>query len=418
MTRLGRALGSGTLRKVQRGGTAAQWVLEWRDARGQRHREALSTDRRVAERRRAEIIRRRDLEEAGLGAVENMSMPLAEVRDLYVADLATHAGAKHLRKAKDCLARILGRIDAVRVRDVRVIEVLKYRAERIGDGVSNNTANDGPAALRAMLNFGVNAGLIVENPLRGLKPLPIGERHQRHVRRALSEDEVERFLSAADDDDRRCVALDTRITRVPQRLLWQTLIETGARWGELTHSTWADLDAQRRCLTLRATTTKSGRSRAIPLRQELLDQLLDLRVIHQNARRRVVQPTDRVLVTPEGANHDQATTGMRRVFRRVLERAGIDRKDALGRVLDIHALRHTAASRFARRGVPLVHAQRILGHSDPRLTARVYTHLELEDLRGAVEFTRPIAARWIEESREAGSGASPQSGSRAVRGRS
>ena len=53
-----------------------------------------------------------------------------------------------------------------------------------------------------------------------------------------------------------------------------------------------------------------------------------------------------------------------------------------------------------------------------RLTAKVYTHLELEDLRGAVEFTRPIAARWIEESREAGSGASPQSGSRAVRGRS
>ena len=40
---------------------------------------------------------------------------------------------------------------------------------------------------------------------------------------------------------------------------------------------------------------------------------------------------------------------------------------------------------MARRGVPLVMAQRLLGHSDPKLTAQVYTHLDAEDLRGAVE---------------------------------
>jgi integrase len=30
-------------------------------------------------------------------------------------------------------------------------------------------------------------------------------------------------------------------------------------------------------------------------------------------------------------------------------------------------------------------AQRLLGHSDPKLTARIYTHIEVEDLRDAVE---------------------------------
>jgi integrase len=40
---------------------------------------------------------------------------------------------------------------------------------------------------------------------------------------------------------------------------------------------------------------------------------------------------------------------------------------------------------MARRGVPLVVAQRVLGHSDPKLTAKVYTHLEVDDLRVAVE---------------------------------
>ena len=80
----------------------------------------------------------------------------------------------------------------------------------------------------------------------------------------------------------------------------------------------------------------------------------------------------------------------------MLDRAGIARRDALGRVVDIHALRHTAATRMARRGVPLVVAQRVLGHASPEMTAKVYTHLGLEDLRGAVDVLAPLppVARW------------------------
>jgi integrase len=64
---------------------------------------------------------------------------------------------------------------------------------------------------------------------------------------------------------------------------------------------------------------------------------------------------------------------------------GVTPRRGTGRKLDIHALRHTVATRLARTGAPLVQAQQILGHSDPRLTARTYAHLGVEDLRGAVE---------------------------------
>jgi integrase len=82
------------------------------------------------------------------------------------------------------------------------------------------------------------------------------------------------------------------------------------------------------------------------------------------------------------------------IFDRLLEAASIDRLDAQGRQLDIHAMRHSAATRFARTGMPLMHAQFVLGHSDPKLAARVYSHLGVEDLRGAVAAMerRPIAA--------------------------
>ena len=402
MTTLGRALGSGKLRRVDRGG-GPQWVLDYRDAAGRRRREQLGPDKRVAERRRAEIVQRRDLELAGLGAVEGQETPLAELRDTYLADLAARVSPKQLRSVTDALGRVLAALRVKRVRELRVVHLLGYQRERLAQGVSHRTVNVDTGALRAMLSWAVGAQLIAEDPVRALRPLPTGERHQRHVRRALSDQEITAFFSAARADDAECAARLAaertiqrhgrgaayaqrwRPVRVPQELLWRALIETGARWGELTRVTWADLDAEQRALRLRAETTKSGRSRVVPLRAEFVGELLALRAVHQRVRLRLVQPGDRVFLSPDGANWAAYTTNARRLLRRVLERAGIARADALGRVVDVHALRHTAASRMARNGVPLLVTQRVLGHADPKLTARVYTHLELDDLRTAVE---------------------------------
>ena len=50
--------------------------------------------------------------------------------------------------------------------------------------------------------------------------------------------------------------------------------------------------------------------------------------------------------------------------------------------------RVTFATLLARAGVPLVQAQHLMRHSDPKLTANVYTRLELVDRRKAVEKVR------------------------------
>lgn len=89
----------------------------------------------------------------------------------------------------------------------------------------------------------------------------------------------------------------------------------------------------------------------------------------------MTRPADPVFLSPEGCAQACHTVNLTRVLHRLLEAAGIDRFDAQGRRIDIHALRHSAASRFARTGVPLAVAQRILGHSDVQMTARVYTLL-------------------------------------------
>ena len=50
-----------------------------------------------------------------------------------------------------------------------------------------------------------------------------------------------------------------------------------------------------------------------------------------------------------------------------------------------HDLRHTAATLLLKAGVPLAGVQKILRHSDPKITTENYGHLELADVRKGLE---------------------------------
>ena len=71
-----------------------------------------------------------------------------------------------------------------------------------------------------------------------------------------------------------------------------------------------------------------------------------------------------------------------------------------GRTLDFHALRVSFVSSLALAGVPLAVAQKLARHSDPRLTANVYTCLGLADLSRAVESLPPLPGASPEASGE------------------
>ena len=65
-----------------------------------------------------------------------------------------------------------------------------------------------------------------------------------------------------------------------------------------------------------------------------------------------------------------------------LKKAGIERKDGLGRVVHFHSFRKTLQSLGVAYGMNQRAAQEILGHSDANLTAQAYTDvpsLQLHD---------------------------------------
>lgn len=314
---------------------------------------------------------------------------LDELAGFYLDDLEARTSERHHKQVRAQLGMVLAGIPAKTVEELKPRHVVAYRNAQLKAGRSNRCANVHLQALKGMLRWAQMMGEIDANPIDGVKPLPTGERHATQHRRALSEDEIVVFMAAMEDDDRRTAALEGY--RIPQSPLFRAFLETGARYGELITATWADLDLTtgKESITLRAKNTKAGRKRSIPLSNAMVAALRELPAFHELLRGSPPASGDRIFLTPKGVDWCQATNNVRRILNRVLDAAGIPRRNDRGEKVDIHALRHCAITRFARAGVPLAQVQAIAGHSDPKLTARIYTHLELDDLRGAVQFLEP-----------------------------
>jgi integrase len=395
---MSRALSAGRLYRKRFGEGVQRWCLDFRDADGKRKRRALSTDKSVAERMRVELIRARDMQLAGLASEAGQSRPIEEVRAAFLADLSVRATSEHVRNVRAHLTHFFEDVRVQRVRDLQPHMVLAHRARQIAAGSSRETMNHRVRSLKAMFGWAVSCGMIAANPIANVKTLPVGERYSRRTRRALSDVEIDRVLEAAVEDDRRMQARlarspalggeskgarwEARRERIPQAPFFRTLAQTGCRYGELVRAKWDDLDFSARTLTLRAANTKTGRTRVLPLRSSLVFELMALKATHERV---LGSAGPRVFVSPEGVEWSSVSRNALRVFHRILERAGIARRDANGHVVDLHALRHSYASQLARNGVSLAHAQRLLGHADVSMTAKVYTHLGVEDLRAAVE---------------------------------
>src|SRR5690349_19788972 len=101
------------------------------------------------------------------------------------------------------LKRIIDGMKVTRIRHLTSDVLLRWRSSRLEEGVANRTVNMEVASLKALLNWAVRNRLALVNPLQHLQTLPSGEAHRRFRRRALSDREIDAFLVAAAEDDRR-----------------------------------------------------------------------------------------------------------------------------------------------------------------------------------------------------------------------
>jgi integrase len=407
---MSRGQGPGSIRRVRLRG---RWrlVADWTDEAGRRRRRILGRDRDTVQRLLVEEIRRRDRSKAGLSSELGQDTALGLLAADYLAELATRCTPKHVRLTGDQLARLPGILHVRQVRDLRPENYERYRQRQLRTGLASATVNSGLVALNGMLRWAVSTRRIAENPMESIKVLPTGRAHQKRPKRALTEAEIEAFLRAAYAADaaasERMSAIRTirggtqgaryavrpRPERVPLAPLLRFLIETGARWNEARQVTWADLDFARCRLTLRPATTKNRRGRVLPLKSSMVEELQGLAAAHHRALGRAPRTDDSVFLTARGKGWPADTGRLRRLLGPIWKAAGIERENERGEHVDVHSLRHSAATRLARAGWPMAKLQRFMGHADPRTTQRYYDHLEVEDLEDALELVPPLVSK-------------------------
>lgn len=142
------------------------------------------------------------------------------------------------------------------------------------------------------------------------------------------------------------------------------LIYTGMRIGELLTLTKFNVD-MKQGLIKGGLKTEAGRNRTIPIHHKIKPQIS-----------RWMTSESEYLINREGKKI-RTDYYRKYLYYPALERLGI-------RKLTIHTTRHTFATLMANAKVDTKSIQEIIGHSDYSTTANIYTHLDIESLRKAI----------------------------------
>jgi len=256
---------------------------------------------------------------------------------------------------------------------------------------------------------------------------------RRHVRRPLTDAEIESLLAAAlhgperrtlrriqnrhrKDGTLKPITLSDEVLRRlldegrHQILRYRLMLDAGLRKSEVGSLTWGDLDLEGETLTTRPwwTGNKNGKEESLPLSPTLLAKLRAYKLAHPSGPSERVTPiTSRFLWK---FNEDLVAAG---IARRVpVDKLGkpiefgsdghpvakpwrwrVRKTDVSGRVVDLHALRHTFATRLGRTpGIDPKTVQTLLRHSTPMLSFGIYVHADRERIRDAVKRLSPLPA--------------------------
>jgi integrase len=249
----------------------------------------------------------------------------------------------------------------------------QWKRDRLTAGLEPATVNRDLNALRAALSKAVEWGALPTNPITGVKPAKV-EKDDRV--RYLSPAEEGRLRQALAHRDAAKIAARTRTVAAARQQhakvkalpkdgyadyltpLTLLALNTGCRRGELTGLTWNKVDLRGKLLSVTAATSKSQKTRHIPLNTEAVDVLTRW---HKQHRKGAVFP----VLSQKKAWAALLTVAKISDFR-------------------LHDCRHHFASRLAMAGVDLNTIRELLGHSDIKMTLK-YAHLAPEHKAAAVE---------------------------------
>ncbi len=332
------------------------YELTYYDSEGRRRWETVRGDLRAAEARRAEIVGKKHRGER----VAPSRRKLAEVADAWLAEQAHLRPRTRIGYEISLRRHVLPRLGRLPIAGVSEDHVARLIREMREAGLSAWTIRGTLTPLSLVLSYAVRRGLAPHNPVKRLEgnERPRGGRREMRI---LDRDEIAALLEAADPAHRTLLA---------------TAVFSGLRRGELLGLLWREIDFEAGVIRVSRALDHEGRRvdpktagavREVVLMPALARLLREHRLASPHSR-----DEDFVFAAASGRARDGRNV-LRRGLGKAVERAGLG-GDERPR-LRFHDLRHTFASLVIAGGADVVWASGQLGHADPSITLRVYSHL-------------------------------------------
>lgn len=258
-----------------------------------------------------------------------------------------------------------------------------WRRKQLKRGLKPGGVNRPLSALKAMLGKAERWGVIEKNPLANVKPLKedpsaiiryLDDAEDKALRKTLDQRQEEQREERQRYNqwlkERHMAPLRELTGQYTDYLKPMVLLalNTGMRRGEIFDLRLKDIDFKRRQVVVHGHSSKSGRTRHIPLTDE------GVRVLTTWCNDNRYGKNDLIFPSPvTGGRFDN----INKAWSALMDKAGIEG-------FRFHDLRHSYASRLVMKGADLYVVRELLGHASIETTQR-YSHLAPEHKAKAVE---------------------------------
>jgi len=278
-------------------------------------------------------------------------------------------------------------IGEIQLQAIKADDIQNMLNELKKDGKAYSTIKKAYDAVNSCFKLGIEKRTVSNNPAVGVI---IPNRKLFPVQKIpfYTQEEAKRLIEQATI----CWPNGTR--RYPLGSFVPLIINTGLRMGELLALKWdEDIDFENKTLTVHknislvknrkedsekkyelllqdSVKTDAGQDRSIPLNEQAINALLDLKSVTGNSP---------FVMTTKNETH-VSPRNIDRIFRRIAKAAGFEEEKIFG----VHSLRHTFATLLLSNGVEIKTVSELLGHSDVTITYNTYIHVIKDQKRKAL----------------------------------
>jgi len=225
-------------------------------------------------------------------------------------------------------------------------------------GLEDSTIKTYGNKLNAFFVWLIQKELIERNPLNGIK-LKYPEYNDQ---RALRKEEIHKIISAIILHPVNPLILKRDIMMI------DLLFFCGLRSGEFIGLKVIDLDMDRKMLTVRAETSKSKRSRTMPIHPTLLIHLQEY-ITERN--RRNYRTED--LIVSSTKDKGLSVHGLKHWVNRLVRLSGVK--------FHLHQFRHSFACNLAKTNMSIIKIRDLMGHKSIKMTETYLRSMTAEDTR-------------------------------------